>query len=140
MLTLNSPHVVHETIDGETILLHLKTGNYYSFDGVGALVWQNIIALGGLDELMDKVVLSADQKSEVEAFINNLLEEELLKEGDLVEIVAEEEQVKLMEQFEEAVKAFTPPVLKKYSDMQELLLLDPIHDVEDGEGWPEVKS
>jgi hypothetical protein len=30
---------------------------------------------------------------------------------------------------------FNPPSLNKYSDMQELLLLDPIHDVDDA-GWP----
>jgi hypothetical protein len=31
--------------------------------------------------------------------------------------------------------SFTPPLLHKYSDMQELLLLDPIHDVDEA-GWP----
>ena len=31
--------------------------------------------------------------------------------------------------------AFEAPVLSKYTDMQELLLLDPIHDVDDM-GWP----
>ena len=30
------------------------------------------------------------------------------------------------------------PVLEKYTDMQELLLLDPIHDVEEA-GWPKAK-
>ncbi len=31
--------------------------------------------------------------------------------------------------------AFEAPVLESYSDMQDLLLLDPIHDVDDA-GWP----
>jgi hypothetical protein len=31
--------------------------------------------------------------------------------------------------------SFNPPLLHKYSDMQELLLLDPIHDVDEA-GWP----
>jgi hypothetical protein len=31
--------------------------------------------------------------------------------------------------------SFNLPLLHKYSDMQELLLLDPIHDVDDA-GWP----
>jgi hypothetical protein len=30
------------------------------------------------------------------------------------------------------------PVLEKYTDMQELLLLDPIHDVEEA-GWPKAR-
>ena len=31
--------------------------------------------------------------------------------------------------------SFNAPALQKYSDMQELLLLDPIHDVDEA-GWP----
>jgi hypothetical protein len=34
-----------------------------------------------------------------------------------------------------AKPSFNPPLLNKYSDMQELLLLDPIHDVDEA-GWP----
>jgi hypothetical protein len=32
---------------------------------------------------------------------------------------------------------FVAPVLDKYTDMQELLLLDPIHEV-DASGWPKL--
>jgi hypothetical protein len=32
--------------------------------------------------------------------------------------------------------AFQPPTLESYNDMQDLLLLDPIHDVDDM-GWPQ---
>jgi len=31
--------------------------------------------------------------------------------------------------------AYAPPVLETFSDMQDLLLLDPIHEVDDA-GWP----
>jgi hypothetical protein len=29
---------------------------------------------------------------------------------------------------------FVPPILQKYSDMQELFMLDPIHEVDEAEG------
>jgi hypothetical protein len=35
--------------------------------------------------------------------------------------------------------AFQPPTLRKYTDMQDLLLIDPIHEVDDL-GWPGVKA
>ena len=38
-----------------------------------------------------------------------------------------------------AARAFRAPVLQKFTDMQEMLLLDPIHDV-DARGWPHQKS
>ena len=31
--------------------------------------------------------------------------------------------------------AFTPPKLERYTDMQEIILLDPVHKV-DSQGWP----
>ena len=31
-------------------------------------------------------------------------------------------------------------ILEKYTDMQDLLLLDPIHEVDDGSGWPTPKD
>jgi hypothetical protein len=31
--------------------------------------------------------------------------------------------------------AFEPPLLEKFTDMEDLLLLDPVHEV-DGRGWP----
>ena len=34
---------------------------------------------------------------------------------------------------------FVSPSLNGYSDMRDLLLIDPIHDVDEG-GWPEVKK
>jgi hypothetical protein len=33
---------------------------------------------------------------------------------------------------------FEAPVLQKYTDMQDLLLLDPIHDT-DETGWPNIR-
>jgi hypothetical protein len=35
--------------------------------------------------------------------------------------------------------AFTQPVLEVYTDMQDLLLLDPIHEVDEEAGWPSPK-
>ena len=36
-------------------------------------------------------------------------------------------------------QTFEPPVIQRYTDMQDLLLLDPIHEVEES-GWPNMKS
>ena len=34
---------------------------------------------------------------------------------------------------------FAPPRLEKYSDLEDLLVLDPIHDVDEA-GWPIAKA
>src|SRR5918911_43544 len=45
---VNSPNVIYETIEGEVILIDLKTGTYYSLRDAGAAVWQALE--GGADE------------------------------------------------------------------------------------------
>jgi len=39
---VNSPTVVSETVDGEVIMIHLDTGNYYSLRSTGSLIWDAI--------------------------------------------------------------------------------------------------
>ena len=41
---------------------------------------------------------------------------------------------------QEPKPTFAPPGLRKFTDMQELLLVDPIHDVQPEAGWPLPKD
>jgi hypothetical protein len=69
--------------------------------------------------------------------VEELLAEDLLVAGAPPSAPANSEGV------ESAVAsgvAFVEPVLHKYTDMQEFMLVDPIHDVEADVGWPHVKA
>ena len=37
-------------------------------------------------------------------------------------------------------ESYLKPNFEKYSDMQEMLLADPIHEVSYGDGWPKLKK
>jgi CubicO group peptidase (beta-lactamase class C family) len=39
---VRSPAVVHESIDGEAVIINLESGAYFSADGAGAVAWQRI--------------------------------------------------------------------------------------------------
>ena len=41
---VNRPTVTSETVDGETIIINLESGNYYSLDGAGSAMWELIVA------------------------------------------------------------------------------------------------
>ncbi|HWD84683.1 MAG TPA: PqqD family protein [Solirubrobacteraceae bacterium] len=136
-LGVNSVHVVHETIDGETILIHLGTGTYYNLEGAGAEVW-NLLA-AGTDEarLLEAAYERYDGDPEPIAEALSTLVDELVGEGLLVEAdaaVASEAQ-----RLPAGRVPFTPPVLGVYTDMQEFMLVDPVHQVDEGAGWPHVK-
>ncbi|HEY2536878.1 MAG TPA: PqqD family protein [Solirubrobacteraceae bacterium] len=165
-LRINAPHVVHETIDGETILIHLGTGAYYSLEGVGAHVWGLAVAGGEEGEILAEVQSRYDEDPQivgeaVEALLRRLLEEELLAQAEMTatdageggapadgepdgarpsETTPSEEPPRPAGSAPSLPAEFVAPVLNKYTDMQEFMLIDPIHDVEEEAGWPHVKA
>ncbi len=142
LLRVNEPNVVHETIDGETILLDLNTGNYFSLDGPGALIWEFIHQTGDRNKAIEIMVsentaISENIIASVTSFVESLVEEKLLVQSAASPIPSN--LFELEKQLSAAARDFIPPRVIKYSDMQDLFLLDPIHDV--GElGWPESKE
>jgi hypothetical protein len=135
---VNASHVVHETIDGESIIIHLGSGSYYSLDGVGSEVWVALAAGTSKEQLfVDANERFAGDPDEVEMGLSSLVEN-LLREGLLVE--DEAESVPDSSTFPPGKVAFTTPVLHIYTDMQEFMLVDPLHDVDEVAGWPHAKT
>jgi hypothetical protein len=141
-LKVNTPNVVHETIDGETILLDLNSGNYFSLDGTGALIWEYIEKTGNWKKTIEILAAgNAAQADKIEetvtAFVTKLVEENLVVEGGGENTDAD--ITELESGLKKAAADYAALKVNKYSDMQDLLLLDPIHEV-DEKGWPESKE
>lgn len=140
---VNSPKVIHETIDGEAVIVNLDSGNYYSLDKVGAKIWNLIeekVSIGGIIEI---IANRYDAKKEeivkaVNHLINELQQESLVVADGSEKSVNEESRLQDATESSEKLTGFEEPMLFKYTDMQDLLLLDPIHDV-DETGWPHLK-
>jgi hypothetical protein len=135
---INRPDVMMESFEGEVIIIHMKRGNYYSLRGSAPLIW-DIIGQGcSLEKTGDYLAARYPaQEEEVRGSLRNLVEE-LIAEDLIVPLTA---APTTSDQTCSQVKAdgpFVPPLLERYTDMQELLLLDPIHEV-DETGWPARK-
>jgi hypothetical protein len=136
-LLVNAPQVVHETIEGEAILINLVTGTYYSLDGVGAEVW-GALTTGAEEEALLAAARERYDADPVEVTSRvTELTRHLLDEGLLVESESGPTEGAL---FPSGRVAFAAPVLNTYTDMQEFMLVDPIHDVDVDAGWPHVKA
>jgi hypothetical protein len=142
---INSPKVIHETIDGETVIVNLDSGNYYSLNRSGADIW-SIIGTGlKVRDIIEDIagLYSAEREvvtPSVLRFIDELQKEALIVTDDsqVGEVITEPEaRVSVAETGGKGI--FENPALQKYSDMQDLLLLDPIHEVDDA-GWPNAKA
>ena len=135
----NRPHVVHEILDDEVVVINLDTGSYYSLSGVGTDVWASIETGATTDEIVQRISRRYGGSSvEMEQAVVRLIEE--LRREDLIaadETHAVEHTTTLGELDDTKLEKrdFEAPVLQKYTDMQELLVLDPVHEV-DETGWP----
>lgn len=136
---INNPHVVAETIDGETILIHLGTGTYYSLDGVAAEVWELLVGGARESEALREIEDRYESAEGIEPSVSALVEE-LLGEGLLIESPVSSGPFESPMREPRRDVAFVAPVLHKYTDMQEFMLVDPIHDVDAEAGWPHVKA
>jgi hypothetical protein len=136
-----SPQVIHEVIDGETMLVRLDSGNYYNMNATGGQVWAFIEKGASESQIVCEFnALYEDDKNiigeQIAIFIKQLIAEELIfPNGHSPDAKADFKSDSL----QQMTNLFEPPLINKYSDMQELLILDPIHDVSDA-GWPNPKS
>jgi hypothetical protein len=140
-LRVNSPHVIHETIDGEVIVINLASGNYYSVKGAGADVWDVIESSPGADKNAIAAAIAArfgrasdEIEREIADFLGALKREELVAATEN----GASASVSPPDGASNGSKTFEPPLLEKYTDMQDLVLLDPVHEV-DSTGWPAPK-
>lgn len=138
---LNLPHVVHDTIDGETIIVNLKNGNYYSFDKAGVSIWTLILEGGDFAFLRQIMHTAANwEEKEIQDWLDPFLAQ-LIKEGlilkqtqlpDDAPVPDENVYISLVQSWTDVIDV---PVLHRYENLQDMLFLDPIHDTNE-QGWP----
>lgn len=130
---INQPSVISESIDGEVVVIALTTGTYYSLRGTAAHIWDALasgLTLGEVaTELRQANPEAADVEPAVEAFVAQLVDEGLLVSGAPPEPTPERPAPA-------ADGTWQPPELETFSDMQDLILLDPVHEVQPEQGWP----
>lgn len=130
------PWMTHERLDDQVMMINLETGAYFALEKVAADCWTAAVAGWSIDEIVAEVprryqVDPTAARRDVFAFITSLVEEGLLRwtdgpaSSDSVLSPAGSRQ------------PYVAPLLEKHDDLEELLLLDPIHDVSP-EGWPTV--
>jgi hypothetical protein len=134
--SVNPRGIACEHFDDETIILNLPKGNYYSLKGTGQFIWSQLEKGAGsvyISELVsDYYGITLDEsRSAVMPFLAQLAEEELI-----VQSTSTLEISVLGSPYDTSSQPFTIPTIEVYTDMQELLMLDPIHDADPGKGWP----
>ncbi len=132
-LKVDSKRVVHETVDDETIIIDLESGSYFSLTGSGPEIWQLIVAGASLEQVAAELRSRYPDAPDgaLSELVDNLVAEELVVIG------ADSGPVEIESRPPNG--PFARPALRKFTDLQELLLIDPVHEI-DETGWPHARQ
>ena len=135
--SVNSPNIVCEIFDNEVVAVNLDIGIYYSITGWSAKVWQMIQRGLSIEKMSHLLAQYCNEdlaiiNENLIRFTQDLLARNLIISGDSTNEPPSTEI--LFEKLDKMPDLF----LEEFSDMQDILLLDPVHDVDDS-GWPSAK-
>ncbi|WP_157220258.1 PqqD family protein [Flavisphingomonas formosensis] len=116
----NLQNIVADVVEGEAVIINIATGIYYSIDGIGGWIWDQISAGASIAAIRSALCAApgADE-TEVDAALDSFLAE--LMTEDLVRPSADAADISVAP----PKIAFAVPVLNVYRDMTDLMALDP---------------
>ncbi|MEW6633716.1 MAG: PqqD family protein [Pseudomonadota bacterium] len=130
-----SKDIVFESFDGEAVVLDLSSGRYFGFSDSGSKVWQALSLGVGAQTLIGLAAgASTIGSAELDAFVAQLVELGLLTPSD-------QPAQQLPAGLPAELQATSEPLnVSIHDDLADLIIVDPIHEVEEPLGWPAVKQ
>lgn len=126
--SLKNPPTIAESIDSEVVLINLDTGSYYNITGVAASLWEVLVSGSSFEEIANHYGWSDDERKRVAEFVDYAVMENLIFETSVADVP---NNLKPDFDLGDAILC-----IQKFTDMQEILGLDPIHQADGEAGWP----
>jgi len=127
-------NILSDVFGEEVVLVNLDSGMYYSLRGSATQIWIRLFNQYSLIEILADLIqiyqVTENQlNADINLFVTQLLELKIIKTAT----DAERKEIDFISK--DILIDYSTPVVEIFSDMQEILLLDPVHDV-DKSGWP----
>lgn len=136
MYKINEEKMFYDMADGVAVVINFTTGIYYGFDDLSSMVFDSLIKGASENSVLASIKklpgCPEDIDSKFNSFISAIKEKEIVI-GDGSGNEAPELDAKLAE-------AGFELTVTDYSDVQDILLADPVHEVEPEMGWPFIKE
>jgi hypothetical protein len=136
VIVANLPVTASENFAGETVVIHFERGTYFSLRGSGGTIWSLLQAptsIAGIVAALDGQTRLPSKGVEalLTAFVTKLAEHDLITSsaGPAEPPVISAE---VIASFLEA------PDLEIYTDLSELITMDPVHETDVLTGWPKA--
>lgn len=121
-----SRDIISEDFDGDAVVLNLASGQYFGMNATASAVWTMLMAGADSAEIAARV----QDPAGFAAFVARLC--------DLGLIAPEAAAANPLGASDAALLAglADAPVIEVFDDLSDLILADPIHDVDADMGWP----
>jgi hypothetical protein len=132
VLEIAAPHCVAQDFDGEIVVLNMATGIYFSVRDLGAALWSDLAAGHGVETLAALAAQVLGGIQPVLDFAAKAMAEGLMRPAPNAVMSAGEPQIAAAL----AGGGSSALTFEVYEDMKSLILLDPVHEVDETRGWP----
>lgn len=139
-----SSNAVFESFDDEVIVINMVSGSYFALDEVALGIWTLLQEQNSLQRIIEKTKQqyqgdSATIEEAIKELVGELEQEGLLIRSDEESAEEDVSGAPIADSDVTTRPVFQKPSVSKFTDMEDLLLLDPIHEV-DEMGWPHAKA
>jgi hypothetical protein len=138
IIVANLAVTASENFAGEAVIIHFERGTYFSLRGSGGTIWSFLQAPTSIATITTAVrtqeqLPSTDFETKLTAFVAKLAEHDLITsslEPPAPPVISAEAVASLS----------TAPDLEVYSDLAELIAMDPVHEIDILTGWPKAPA
>ena len=132
MYKLNEEKMFYDMAEGQAIVINFTTGMYYGTSSLGSAVLDALLAGASTEAVLTAIQAlpgcPADMDAQLAAFVEALLAKEVIVPCQGEGAAAAIDAAALADGFVLTVDEFT--------GVQDLIMADPVHDVDVEQGWP----
>ena len=132
MYKINDAKMFFDMADGQAVVINFTNGMYYGTSTLGSAVLSNLVNGVAPEKIAEAVRAHAGCPAGFDAafaaFLDELTGKEILVSGPAADAAAEIPESAFADGFE--------LTLDEFAEVQDLLLADPVHDVDVDQGWP----
>lgn len=132
MYKLNEEKMFYDMAEGQAIVINFTTGMYYGTSSLGSAVLDALLAGTAVSDVLTALKAlegcPEDMEQKLDTFVKALLDLEIITAGETTGAACVIGADALADGFVLTVDEFT--------EVQDLILADPVHDVDVEQGWP----
>jgi hypothetical protein len=132
LLTVDTARCAADTVDGETLIIDTVSGHLRVLTGVAPVVWDRLLTPTDVDALAGEAAerYGPEAATAVRTLVADLRAAELLLEAEHAPTDGPAPQGLAWPE------TYAAPGVEQYDDIAEIMLMDPVHEVDIAQGWP----